>query len=180
MQTQLIVTQPQSLDIISINIWAVLISLANLLILFLILKRFLYKPVKKVLNERRNTIDADYAEAQNAKQLAESNKEAWASKVQNAESEANEIIKKAEIIAKEREEAIVSDANKKAESIIRRAENTAELELKQAEESIKKEIADVSAALAEKLLEREIRQEDHKSLIDDFLNKVGEDNGADK
>ena len=49
----------QNLDVISVNIWAILASLANLLILTLIIKRFLYKPVKKILDTRRAAIDED-------------------------------------------------------------------------------------------------------------------------
>ena len=41
----------QSLEVISVNIWHILISLCNLLILFLIVKRFLFKPVKKALEK---------------------------------------------------------------------------------------------------------------------------------
>ena len=52
-----------NLDVISVNIWAILASLANLLILTWILKRFLFKPVKKMLDARRAAIDADYAQA---------------------------------------------------------------------------------------------------------------------
>ena len=44
----------QNLDIISINIWQVVISLANLVILFLILKKFLFEPVKKIKAQREN------------------------------------------------------------------------------------------------------------------------------
>ena len=56
----------QSLDIISVNLWQILISLANLTILFLLLKKFLYKPVTKMLVARRAEIDSQYSDAQNA------------------------------------------------------------------------------------------------------------------
>ena len=61
----------QNLDVISVNIWQILASLANLLILTWILKRFLFKPVKKMLDNRRAAIDADYAEAAAAREAAE-------------------------------------------------------------------------------------------------------------
>ena len=57
-----------NLDVISVNIWQILASLANLLILTWILKRFLFKPVKKMLDTRRAAIDADYAQAAAAKE----------------------------------------------------------------------------------------------------------------
>ncbi|MBQ7455982.1 MAG: ATP synthase F0 subunit B, partial [Clostridia bacterium] len=57
----------QSLDIISVNIWTILFSLANLLIMFLILKRFLFKPVKKVMDERRQQVDDLFAQAEQSR-----------------------------------------------------------------------------------------------------------------
>ena len=73
-------------------------------------------------------------------------------------------------------DAIVSKAKETADSIVRQAENQAELEIKKAEDEIKKEIVEVSAALANKLLEREINADDHKNLIDSFIEKIGDDN----
>ena len=67
----------QSLDIISINIWHIVISLCNLLILFLMLKKFLYQPVKKVLADRQAAIDSRYDEADKAKSEALQSKAEW-------------------------------------------------------------------------------------------------------
>ena len=168
----------QTLDVISVNIWSVLISIANLLIMFLILKKFLYKPLKKVLEERRSAVDRVYADADEAKAAAEADRAAWNEKMAEAEKEADRIVKTAEANAELRRDAIVEDANRKAEGILRRAETEAELERRKAAESIKKEIVDVSSALAEKMLQREIREEDHRALIDSFIDEVGDDHGG--
>lgn len=53
----------QSLEIISVNIWSILVSLANLLIMFLILKRFLFKPVQKMMAARKQQVDQIYQDA---------------------------------------------------------------------------------------------------------------------
>ena len=53
----------QSLKVISVNIWMIIASLCNLLLLTWIVKKFLYKPVKKILDTRRAAIDADYEQA---------------------------------------------------------------------------------------------------------------------
>ena len=47
----------QFLDVISVNIWAIIASLANLLLLTWIIKKFLFKPVKKIVDARRAAID---------------------------------------------------------------------------------------------------------------------------
>ena len=56
----------QNLNVISVNIWQILISLVNLLLLTLIVKKFLFKPVKKVMDQRKSAIDADYEQARTA------------------------------------------------------------------------------------------------------------------
>ena len=170
----------QNLDIISVNLWQILISLANLAILFLILKKFLYKPVTKMLEARRAEIDGQYADAENAKNSAEAKEAELTSRLQNAKAEAEGIVKEAADAAKMRGNKIVEDAKATADGIVRQAEIDAALELKRAEESIKTQIIDVSTALTEKMLSREINSDDHKALIDDFIDKIGEDNDSDR
>ncbi len=166
----------QTLDVISVNLWQILISLANLLILFLMFKKFLFKPVKNILAKRDSEIEMRYTDADNAKMAAEESKGKWEAKLSGAKAEADSIIASATDNAKFRSEKIVEEANAKAESIMRKAENEAELELKKAADKIKKEIVEVSGALAEKMLEREINEKDHHNLIDSFIEKIGEDN----
>ncbi len=165
----------QSLEIISVNFWQILISLCNLLILFLILKKFLYKPVKKTISQRENTIQEQYDRADSAVKDAEEMKTQWSSKIENAEIEADSIIKEASVSANKQKEAILEETHNKAESILRQAEADAELEKKKAKSEIKKEIVDVSVALSEKMLAREISAEDHHNMIDTFLAEIGED-----
>ena len=165
----------QSLEVISVNIWQILISLCNLLLLFLILKRFLYKPVKRMLDERKAALDEQYDAASEAQSSAEASKEAWEEKLRNAQAQADDLLKKASAAADRRGEQIVADAKEKADGIIRQAEVQAKLEYKKAEAGIKKEIVDVSAALTEKIIGREIRTEDHRAIIDSFIEGIGED-----
>ena len=68
----------QSLSIISVNIWQILISFANLAILTWIIKKFLFKPVKKVMDARRETIDSAYARADAAEAEAEEHRKNYA------------------------------------------------------------------------------------------------------
>ena len=165
----------QNLDIISVNLWQILISLANLTILFLLIKTFLYKPVLKMLDARRAQIDKDYIDADSAKKSAQEKDAELTDRLNNAKSEAEVIVKEAAENAKARGDKIIADARATADGIIRQADEDAELERKRVNETIKEQIVDVSTALAEKMLEREINANDHKALIDDFINKMGDE-----
>ncbi len=170
----------QNLDIISVNLWQILISLANLTILFLLLKKFLYKPVTKMLEQRRAEIDAQYSDAETAKQSAEAKEAELTERLSHAKRDAEGIVKDAADAARIRGDKIVEDAKATADGIIRQAELDAELQRKRAEAAIKTQIIDVSTALTEKMLSREINADDHKALIDDFIEKIGENDDSDR
>lgn len=168
----------QTLDVISVNIWNIIISLLNLLILFMIVKKFLYKPVNKVLKERREQIDGNYHKAEIAKEEAMKNKTEWEDKLKGAKGEAENILKNAKENASLRSEKLILEAKTEADDILRRAKENAELEKKKAEEEIKREIADVSVLLAEKMLEREINEKDHHATINSFIERIGDEDDA--
>lgn len=165
----------QSLDVISVNLWLILISLANLVILFLIVKRFLFKPVNKMLADRQSELDKRYNAADEAVRDAEEKQKLWNEKMVSVRSETEEILKKAQEGASRRSETIVSDAKEQANSIIRQAKAQAELERKKSEEEIKQEIVEVSTAIANKIIEREVSAEEHRRIIDSFIEKIGEE-----
>lgn len=159
----------QSLDIISVQIVNILISLCNLVVLFLILKKFLYQPVRKILAERQAAIDAQYADAESARDDALALKDKWQNKMDSAESQAEVIVKRAVESANKQSAAIIGESREQAGRIVQQARNDAELERSRVEAEIKEQIADVSVALSEKMLGREINEEDHRTLIDSFL-----------
>ena len=163
----------QTLDVISVNIWQILISLLNLYILYLIVKRFLFKPVKAVLEERRRELDSQYIAAEEAQQAALANRHEWEAKMQAADAEVGALLQSASEQAKHRGEALMAEAKLRADSIVRMAEIEADLERKKAIEGVKREIIEVSGALTGKILGREINAEDHRNLIQSFIETIG-------
>lgn len=161
-----------NLDIISINIWQILISLCNLVILFLIFKKFLFKPVKDIIAKREGEIMAEYDKASEAKEEAEALKADWDKKMETAADKADEIIKDAVDKADRRSEVMLYETREKAEAIIKKAKADADRDLRDAKETIRHEIVEVSTALSEQIIGREINMEDHKDLIDSFIDNI--------
>ena len=166
----------QSLEVISLNIWQVIISLCNLLLLFLILKKFLFKPVKKVLKQRQDALNEQYEKADLALNDATNAKQQWEEKLGIAKEDAEKIIDDATLTAKRASERIVAEAKSDADGILRQAKANAEMEKQKAKDDIKREIVDVSYSLSEQILGREINKDDHKKLIDSFIDNIGEEN----
>lgn len=170
----------QTLDVISVNIWQILVSLLNLVVLFLLFRRFLFRPVLKVLDERKADIDSDYDKAREAREEAENSRKQYESAIGKAEEDAAKIMADAAKNAERRGNELISEAREKAGEIRKQAENDAVLEKKRAEEDIRREIAQVSEQLASKLLGREVKAQDHQNMIDSFLQEIETDENADK
>lgn len=166
----------QHLDVISVNVWQILIALCNLTILFLLLKRFLYRPVQNILKKRKDELKEQYDKANSALESAENTKVEYETRLNGAKIKAESIISDATATATARSEKIIEGAHEEADAIVERAKTQAELEKDRAKADIKNEIADVSSLIAEKLLEREINKDDQKRLINSFIDKIGEEN----
>ena len=166
----------QSLDIISVNLWQILISLCNLLLIFLIVKKFLFKPVKKMIAQRQEAVDEQLNAAIKDRESAAAQKAEWDQKMETAAKDADAIIEDATIAAKRRGESIVAAAQEKADGMVKQAETQIDLERQKASAEIREEIVTISTALAEKMLEREINPKDHQQLISNFMQEIGEDN----
>ena len=162
----------EKLGIIQIDVWAIVISLINLLILFLLVKRFLFKPVLKVLKERKDSVDAVYAKAEEARAAAEADRQLYAEKRENAEQEAEEILRKAGETAKKNGESIVKDAQEEAAAIKEKAERDIAQEKVKAINEAKDEIAGISLGIAEKIVGRELKDEDQKAYVDRLVSDL--------
>lgn len=160
------------LELISLNIWHIIATIANLLILTLILRKFLFKPVQKILAERRSQVDTMYSDAEEAKAQAESDKEKYTEKLRGAQDEADSIIKTATARADKLGDEIITDAKQKAADTVKKAEADIEREKKKAMNELKNEISEISVQIAENVVSREIKDEDHKELIDSFIDKL--------
>lgn len=166
--------QAESLGVISLNVWHILISLINLVILFLVVKKFLFKPVKNMFAKREQELADKYAKADDAVEKANADRLEWEEKLSSANDRADEIINNATAVAKKRAEQIISDAGGQAEIIVNQAKTEAKLELEKARTEFKNEVIEVSSAVAEKMLEREVNKADHEKFIDDFIAGLGE------
>lgn len=164
----------QTLEVISINIWNILISLANLVIMFLVLKKFLFAPVKKVFADREAQVQEKYDRASEALRRADENSALYEEKLAQADEEVDAILHDARDRADRLEQEIVTEAQNTAAGMIRRADAEIAQEKKKAVNEIKDEISAMSVDIAEKMIGREIREEDHEALIDEFISGIGE------
>lgn len=160
------------LEIITLNAWHTAAAIFNLLILTWIFKRFLFDKVKAVLAQRQAEVDSLYSEAEAAKSAAEADRAAYEAKLSGAEAEAEEILHTAAVRADRMSEQILAEASEKAAAKMRKADADIAQEKKKAVNEIKNEISGMSVEIAEKVVGREIKEEDHRKLIDSFIENL--------
>ena len=93
-------------------------------------------------------------------------------KLEHAGEEADEIIRNATERADRLSDEIVADAEKKAADTIRKADADIALEKKKAMNELKDEISGISVEIARSVVQREIKEDDHKELIDSFIDNL--------
>ena len=162
------------LSFVTIDVWTMIMTWGNLLILFLLMKKFLFGPVKKILDERQAIIEKDLSDASSAKEDAEKMKEEYALKLSDAKTEADEIIRNATKTAQLRGEEIVKDASKQASDILKKADAQIESNKKAALNELKDEVSGLATSIAAKIIEKDINEKDHEKLIEKFIDEIGD------
>ena len=164
----------QSLEIISVNIWSILVSLANLLIMFLILKRFLFKPVQKMMAARKQQVDQIYQDAKENRDSAINMKQEYEARLAAAREEADGLVRNAVQTAQRKGDAIVAEANSQASHLKQKAEQEIAQEKKQMLQDVRGEISDIAVSIASKVVEREVKKQDYDGFVVEFIKNVGE------
>ncbi|MEY8338660.1 F0F1 ATP synthase subunit B [Lachnospiraceae bacterium 62-35] len=161
-------------DLVTIVPWTFIAQICNLFIQIYLIKRFLFKPVNAMLEKRKAMADSQLEDARKAKEEAEVMKADYEQNMAQAKTEAAEILQNAQKNATLRSDAIINEAQAQAANIKAKAEADIIQEKKKAVNDIKNEIGGIAMDIAGKVIEREISEDDHKKLIDDFIKNVGE------
>ena len=160
--------------LITLDGWTFLAQICNLMIQMVIFKKFLLKPIKQVIADRKAKADSEIADAQKLRTEAEAMKAEYEQNLHNARTEANQIVAAAQKTATARSEEIVGEARAQAAALKQKAEADIAQERKKAVNEVKDEIGGIAMEIASKVVEREISEKDHKDLIDEFIKNVGE------
>lgn len=160
-------------EFLNINFFTALFTLCNFIALFLVLKKFLFKPVMKLIQDRQAEIDTMYAEADEAKNAANAMQQEYAQKLTAAGETSERIVKEAVERGRLREEEIIRQANVEAGAIMEKANAAIAQEKKKAVNDAKNEISDMAMSIAEKIVGRELTGVDQNKLVDEFIDELG-------
>lgn len=146
-----------------------LIQLFATVILFIIVRAFLWKPITNILEKRREAMDQALVDAQTSRDNAKALEEELSNQLIEAKQSVKAILDKAEKDGNLRREQIISEAKEEAK---RRMDNL-EIELVQEKNSMQKEIRqeiiNVAFAAAEKIVAKEIDKDRYRDVVEEIL-----------
>ena len=161
-------------ELVGIVPWTFIAQICNLFLQIYLIKRFLFKLINNILAKRKEMADAQIQDAVKAREEAEAMKSQYEQDMIQAKNKANEIVVSAQKTATAQSEELLREASRQAAAMKNKAEADIEQEKRKAVNEIKDEIGGMAMEIAGKVIEREISEEDHAKLIDDFIANVGE------
>ena len=161
-------------ELVGLVPWTFVAQICNLFIQVYLIKRFLFKPVNEMLEKRKALADAQIREAEKVKADADAIKTEYEQNMKEAKEKANEILTTAQRTAALQSEEVLKEAASQAAALKSKAESDIAQEKRKAVNEIKDEIGGIAVEIAGKVIEREISEEDHTKLIDEFIANVGE------
>ena len=161
-------------EFLNVNFFTAVFTLLNTVLLFLLLKRYLFKPVMKMIHDRQQEIDDMYTKAGQAKEQAALLRSEYEQKLDNAQQMAEKTVKEAVARGQSRQEEIIRQANEQAAAILDKASADVAQEKKKAINEAKDEISVIALAIAGKVVGRELDAQDQTRLVDSFIEELGD------
>ena len=161
-------------EFVGVNFWDSLFVLLNTLVIFFVAKKFLFVPVKNMIDARQKEIDTMYDDAKKAQENALAMEAEYSQKLSEAAEHGQQLVKEAVVRGQKREEEIIRDANTRAAALLDKASADIAQEKKKALNDAKDEISDIAMAIAAKVVGRELSDADQSELVNRFIDELGD------
>jgi F-type H+-transporting ATPase subunit b len=156
---------------LGINLPLLVVFIINFIVLFVLLRLFLYKPVIKMLDERAQRTKEGMELAEATKKEYEQAKGEVQKQIEKGRQEAQAIIAQAMQVGERLKEESRQEATKQAQTIIDRTRTELEAERDKIVEDLRREFVDISIAAAEKVIKETLDREKHRKLIEETLRE---------
>ncbi|MBF8983763.1 F0F1 ATP synthase subunit B [Lutibacter sp. B2] len=149
-------------------------QIVNFLVLFFLLKKLLFKPVSEFMASRREEVEASLKNAKDKNGQADLKYNEYQVKLETVEDEGRQIIREKTKIAEARHMEIVEGAQKEASRMIDRAEAEIKRQNQKAMNEMKDHVASLVVAATGKMINKQLDEETHNTLIQEFIDEVGD------
>lgn len=157
-------------DLLSKDMLAdLVINIINIVVLFIVTKKLLYKPVKKYLEDRKAKVASGFEEAEKMKAEALAQKAEYDAVIADADAQVKASLAGSQAKAKEEAEKILAAAKAEAEGLLKESREEAEAERKQLLKAEKEDIVGAALDISGRILCREVTDADNRAIIDSFF-----------
>ena len=146
-----------------------LVQMIALVVLFLIIRIFLWKPITAFLANKAAATDKELEEAIALKEENKKLNLELQDRLGHAQEEIKEILAKANVEGQKKKEEIVAQAKEEARKRLEDASVQIELEVKRQKEDIRQEIVDIAFLAASKIAEKEVDRNKYLSLVEEII-----------
>ena len=154
--------------------WNMLWTVINLIIFFVLMKVFLFKPIKKTMEKRQELIQKQFKDAADTQAAADEKMADYEKRIANADDEAKKIVDDAKVSAKAEYGKIIDRATVDAARMKKDAQKQIDAEIQSARRSAKEDIASLAMEAAEKVVKKSLSKEDHLALINESISMFKE------
>ena len=155
-----------------VNLFWVIVSALNFIVFFVLIWSFAFKPVSKMLEDRRERIEQGLKDAEQARRDRENAEAERAATLAEARKEANDILTRAQKVAQETRDADLAATREELERIRQRAANDIEAEKQRAIAELRGEVADLALAAAGRVLGESMTDDRQRRLVREFLTSA--------
>jgi len=163
---------PGTAPLISLN-WTSLMILANLIILYIILKRFFFEKIHDFMVKRQDAVKDAFDQAEATNRRADEKLENYNKRISSVEDEGRDIIREAKTKAEANAKAIVDEATAKANQMVVAAEKQIERDQAKAMADMREQIATLAMLAAEKIVEKDIQATGQDQIVNEIIEEAG-------
>ena len=150
----------------------ILIHIINIIILYLLLRLILFKPVTRFLSARSERISNQLSEAETKLNEAEALKQEYGQRLDKAEEEGHDLVRASKVKASQEAQQILADAKAQAEKIFDEAQDKIAIEKERSVDQMRQEVAKLAVEISARILKREVNTDDNQALAEDFFREM--------
>lgn len=162
-------TAAESEPLFQINLFQVVIAAANFVVFLVLMWTFAFKPVAKMLGDRRTRIEQGLRDAEQAKRDRENAEQERLTAITDARREANDILTRAQKVAQETRDADIAATRDELERMRVRASEEIDAEKQRALAELRGEVADLALQAASRVVRETMTDQRQRRLVEEFL-----------
>jgi F-type H+-transporting ATPase subunit b len=152
-----------------INLFQVVIAAANFVVFLVLMWAFAFKPVAKMLSDRRERIEQGLRDAEQARKDRENAEQERLAAITEARREANDILARAQKVAQETRDADIAATRTELERMRVRASEEIDAEKQRALTELRTEVADLALQAAGRVVGETMTDQRQRRLVEEFL-----------